>query len=155
MPKKKADMIADEELQSYMKDTVFYRRLENYFKELDRKYSELIKAEFGRRSISVYFSEDVQGDITIGDAKSPNTRRIMKDYPLETLNSMGALKVDLKKLQAKTKKSDAEMQPYIEIKPGKRQLNLRPAAAMSAEVRKRITEKMLNQAQAALADMED
>lgn len=145
MSRKKAEPITDEELQTYMKDAVFYRKLKNYFSSLDSETTGAINTEFDRRRIKIYLSDEVQGDITIGEAKSPNARRITKDFPLDELYSMGALKVDLKKFQEKTKKSDEEMQPYISKKPGKRQLNIRPTEAMSKEVTKRIMEKIYAQ----------
>jgi hypothetical protein len=145
MTNKKANLMADEELQTYLKDTRFYRELKNHFSELDSENTKEIKAEFGRRKITVYASEDITADITVGEAKSPNMKSILEDYPLEKLYSMGVLGVDLKKLKEKTKKKDEEMAPYISKKPGKRQLNIKPTKHMSKEAEKRIMEKIYSQ----------
>ena len=126
--------MTDQELQQKLKDTRYARDVKNYFSAIDTEYTKEIREEFKARKIEAYVSETVDANITTGESKSSNTKKILKDYPLEQLHSMGVLKIDLEKLQKKTGKTNEEMEIYITKKPGKSQLNIKPKPEVSEEM---------------------
>lgn len=136
--------MTNEELEQTLKDAKYARTGKNYFSKIDSKLTKEAKAEFKRRDIKDYTSETVDADISAGYSNSPNMKRILNDYTLEELHSMGAIRIDLEKFQKKARKTVEEMVFYITKKPGKKQLNIRPKPEVSEDLIEESFEKLMS-----------
>ena len=149
---KKREPMTDEILESYMKETVFYRQAKNYFGGLDEKNTKRIKNELEQKGTYFHFGEEIEGDITIGLKRSANSKKLLKDYTFQELFEMGAITFNLETIKKKKKLSDADILKYTSYVRGNKQLNLRPTDAMSPETKKRLIDKALNLMQKNLED---